>query len=675
MIRSSIIILLVLLSASTVGLSVYTSLNSPDHTTNITGEGNSFTLEDPIGDDNGGGPITYPTNSVFQPGVFDLTRFKVSYNDTTITFKVYLRNLGGNPWNGSNGFSLQYVQIYIRDPGWSGEYNTSSAGLNVEVKPGWSIVLLVNGGWGSDPLPEGEQPAIYDSAWNLLAVNNNGLYISANESENSITITVERSKLPLNTDPGSWYYLVALAGYDGYGPLRVRTVTVEGGEWNFGGGVDCAVKNGIQPYIIDLLSPNPADQPAMLNSFYCGGNRPATVSPLKPESKNTLYVLNDPLGDDKGPGNYTYPMNPVFQPGVFDIESVEFYTMNGYVYINVTMNNLGDNPWKAPNNYCIQYLQLYILPYNESTGTNTTLGINTLVYPGWKYLVVAGPGYNPPIIPNGQYSGVYIYSGNVITPIADQGDPSKIYTYTVNNTNSVIIRLDPNLIPGITDQNTRILLVVAGYDGYQPDKIRKINTTASEWTFGGASPTALRAGVEPRVIDALYPSPDTQYNFLSSYDPLQGRLAVMGMMYLNGTVIQPPAPGQPGKTTTTPPPTTTTPKPTTTTPTPTTTTPSTTTTPTTTTTTPTTTTGQAGGGKTTTPAGTTTTSTPGATTSKGTSTSPTTTTGGVVGYPPPKTTTGGSGGVSAVLIVSIAVSAALIIVAIVIIYTRRKTTL
>ena len=36
-----------------------------------------FEMTDPTGDDNGPGTYVYPTNDVFKPGVFDLTKFRV----------------------------------------------------------------------------------------------------------------------------------------------------------------------------------------------------------------------------------------------------------------------------------------------------------------------------------------------------------------------------------------------------------------------------------------------------------------------------------------------------------------------------------------------------------------------------------------------------------------------
>ncbi len=632
-------------------------------------------VSDPIGDDDGGGTITYPSNDVFQPGVFDLTGLDVGYNGSTIVFTLYLRNLGGNPWNGSNGFSLQYIQVYIRDPGWTGDYNTSSFGLQVDVSPGWSYALLVNGGWGYDPLPRGEEPAMYDAAGNLLAVNGDGLLVEANQSSDAVSIIVDRNRIPANSDPQSWGLLVAVAGYDGYAPYRVREVTIDGGEWVFGGGAQCAVDNGLEPYIIDLLSDNPIDQYAELNSYYCRDNRRATVTPLHFTPMSTLYSFNDPLGDDDGPGNYTYPLNNVFQPGVFDLRGFTIYRMNDYFYMNITLNNLGDNPWNAPNGFCLQYIQVYILPAGENEASNYSYGLNTMIYPGWKYLVLVGPGYNPPALPNGQYSGVYVYRDNEYSVAADQSDPSMIYSYADQAHNSIIVRLGQGLIPGLDNPGTAILVAVAGYDGYEPDKVRKINTTATEWLFGGASSSALRAGVEPRIIDALYPDAETQYNFLGSYDPMAPRQAVVGMMFLNGSIAHPPAkPAQPPQTTTTTTTTstttTTTMATTTTTSVTATTTPSTTTTPSITTTTPPPTT-------TTTP----TSSTTPTTSSRG-SISTTTPAGGGAGGSKPTgpggagaspITTAGGGGVSPILVVSIAVSAVLVILALVIIRMRSAS--
>jgi carbohydrate-binding DOMON domain-containing protein len=126
-------------------------------------------FSDPEGDDNGAGGLKYPTNPVFQPGVFDLLRLEVYVDEYNVYFKVVFKNLGGNPWNGSNGFSLQHIQIYILTTSGITPNNTAP-GVNMHVYPGWHYLIVGVGGWNNTyeqgPWPGGSNPAIYSSQAN-----------------------------------------------------------------------------------------------------------------------------------------------------------------------------------------------------------------------------------------------------------------------------------------------------------------------------------------------------------------------------------------------------------------------------------------------------------------------------------------------------------------------------
>ena len=126
-------------------------------------------FSDPEGDDKGAGGLKYPTNPVFQPGVFDLLRLEVYVDKYNVYFKVVFKNLGGNPWNGSNGFCLQHIQIYILTTSGITPNNTAP-GVNIRVYPGWHYLIVGVGGWNNTyeqgPWPGGSNPAIYSSQAN-----------------------------------------------------------------------------------------------------------------------------------------------------------------------------------------------------------------------------------------------------------------------------------------------------------------------------------------------------------------------------------------------------------------------------------------------------------------------------------------------------------------------------
>ncbi|MEM0283292.1 MAG: glucodextranase DOMON-like domain-containing protein [Sulfolobales archaeon] len=241
-------------------------------------------LRDPENDDKGPGTYEYPKADVFKPGVFDLTRFRVLGTGDKIIFEIYFRDLGGNPWGGPNGFSLQYIHIYIRTTEDLPSRN-DTFGLNVVLDPNssWHVAILIAPGWGSDPVPKGEKSAIYYYN-DTVIVQDSRFRVYADTSRNAIIAEIDRSLLPDTENIPRWVFTVAVASYDGYGPNRIRPIGVSADTWTIGAGARYAraILCGVAPLIMDLLAPTAEDQYAMLNSFVvpnqtCEGSRKAVI--------------------------------------------------------------------------------------------------------------------------------------------------------------------------------------------------------------------------------------------------------------------------------------------------------------------------------------------------------------------------------------------------------------
>jgi len=75
-------------------------------------------IDDPRGDDHGPGSYTYPTNPVFEPGVYDITKALVMEDrDGWMIFRVDFAGPISNPWGGRDGFSVQGIDIYLDTDG------------------------------------------------------------------------------------------------------------------------------------------------------------------------------------------------------------------------------------------------------------------------------------------------------------------------------------------------------------------------------------------------------------------------------------------------------------------------------------------------------------------------------------------------------------------------------
>ncbi len=225
-------------------------------------------IEDPVGDDDGAGGYQYPLNPVFKPGVFDMIKFRVSDAGDKLVFEVQVADLGGNPWGGPNGWSLQYVHIYIHTTlPTPGRTDTFGLNINVSQNDAWHIALLLAPGWESLPVPEGQRAALYYYN-NTVIVQDSLFKVYADSATNTIVAEVSKSLLFDLDHIDNWSYVVALTSYDGYGDMRIRSFSTEAQDWVVGApDYAQAILANVIPRVMDLLAPTAEDQYRMLNTF------------------------------------------------------------------------------------------------------------------------------------------------------------------------------------------------------------------------------------------------------------------------------------------------------------------------------------------------------------------------------------------------------------------------
>jgi alpha-amylase/alpha-mannosidase (GH57 family) len=217
-------------------------------------------MTDPIGDDHGPGSYTYPTNAVFEPGVFDLMKFTVTDDAEQVVFTARVAGPVENPWGSPIELSLQTLDIYLDTDGQAGSGLTDLLpGRNARVAPedAWEYCIWVEGwqqevyGVGSAGQPE-----------RLAEVRTN-----ITSQERTITVTVP--KTIIGDGPENWGYLVVLTSQEGFpaaGNWRVREVLAEAQEYRIGGGRD----DNSDPNIMDILVPEGESQEEILGVYETG---------------------------------------------------------------------------------------------------------------------------------------------------------------------------------------------------------------------------------------------------------------------------------------------------------------------------------------------------------------------------------------------------------------------
>ncbi|MEO2105137.1 MAG: glucodextranase DOMON-like domain-containing protein, partial [Actinomycetota bacterium] len=111
---------------------------SPDHGTLLGA------LTDPAGDDDGPGTYVYPTNEVFEDGVFDLTGLEVYADGDDRTFVIGIDGPVTNPpaWNGDQ-IAMQRVNVYLGDG--SAGAQPALPGTNMDTESAWQAVVVIDG--------------------------------------------------------------------------------------------------------------------------------------------------------------------------------------------------------------------------------------------------------------------------------------------------------------------------------------------------------------------------------------------------------------------------------------------------------------------------------------------------------------------------------------------------
>ena len=254
--------------------------------------------------------------------------------------------------------------------------------------------------------------------------------------------------------------------------------------------------------------------------FPAGG--PAQI--VLPDLGETITVLEiqDPIGDDYGPGTYVYPDDAVFKESVFDAHS---FTV-GYDAENLvlTFGFVGpvENPWGSPNSLSLQTLDVYIdTDPSEAGGARMLLpGRNAALVEGsgWEY-VVWTEGWNPQVMQVDPGTGSAVAYAEASSAIKIIVDAAK---------NEVIIRVPLTFFGDTQPEDWAYAAVVLGQEGYPSEgvwRVRDVAPTPAQYQFGGG-PVDVN---HTRIIDLILPADAAQDQtaWLSIYPSSQDAIDIL----------------------------------------------------------------------------------------------------------------------------------------------------
>jgi glucoamylase len=226
-------------------------------------------VSDPDGDDNGPGNYAYPTSSDFHPGAFDLQRFQVFDDGTSITFRVQTRDL--SPTFGSP-LGAQLVDVYVHDPGAAAADTSTAASFpqrNYQIAAGgaWNRLLEVQG-FGQRYVDAHQTPM-------------GTITIHGNQVSRFITFSVPASSLGHPTS--GWGFTVVLTGQDGFSPDQARGFAPTPQAYQFGvcaaasADPHCTVDPNSVPKAVDVIVPAGVLQSDELDYTV---NNPVVIQPV-----------------------------------------------------------------------------------------------------------------------------------------------------------------------------------------------------------------------------------------------------------------------------------------------------------------------------------------------------------------------------------------------------------
>ena len=242
-------------------------------------------FNDPKGDDDGHGKIIYPTHKDYKKGSFDLRTVKIEDDGSNVEITIEFSTKIEDPWDskawGGNGFSLQFVQVYVDKDHKAGSGRSGGLpGMNVQFLDSarWEKVLLIS------PQPNNRLKSEISQKASQFAAD---IVLPSKVRAKGKTIQATFKKSDLGGAPSAtWGFQVLVQSNEGYPTkedLLTRKVNEYEGEHRFGGGndFDC------DPHVIDMLAgagkgaaAEAEAQHTQLGTHSCGANGKGSLAKI-----------------------------------------------------------------------------------------------------------------------------------------------------------------------------------------------------------------------------------------------------------------------------------------------------------------------------------------------------------------------------------------------------------
>ena len=200
-------------------------------------------------------------------------------------------------------------------------------------------------------------------------------------------------------------------------------------------------------------------------------------------------VVSDPTGDDFGPGTYTYPTDPVYQSGSFDLTAFRIKEDGANYVFEVDVANPLKDAWNTGVGFDVQMAFIFI-DAGKGIYSEGLPGLNIEFAPSneWQKVVLMSPQSARRL--QAELRKARTIREDIVIPSSTSGA-----SHTIK---SVVAKSD---IPG-KPSDWRFQVVMQSNEGFPEGKdmlTRKVNATNSAHRFGGGADGKC----DPHVLDIL----------------------------------------------------------------------------------------------------------------------------------------------------------------------------
>jgi glucoamylase len=212
-----------------------------------------------------------------------------------------------------------------------------------------------------------------------------------------------------------------------------------------------------------------------------------------------LFGVDDPDGDDNGPGNYAYPTAGDFKPGAYDLQRFEVYDTGDQIVFRVRTRDLTPtfgNPFGA------QLIDVYVhIPGASPTSTAAAFAQRNYTTTPWaKRIEIQGFGQ--------QYVDA---SGTTLGQVTSKAnDISRYITFSVSKASL-----------GTPGPGWGFTVTLTGQDGFSADQARGFQSVPEPYQFGACATASsdprctVNPGTVPKAMDTLTAPSELDYTLHS----------------------------------------------------------------------------------------------------------------------------------------------------------------